>query len=1000
MKGFPKGFLAALLLLITQFTFAQNKKEISGTVTDDDGQELPGVNITVEGEEGQGTQTDFDGEYQLEVEKGATLNYSFVGFQDQTAEVGNDDTIDIVMKEGESLEEVTVEVGYGSQKKIDNTSSITSISSEDITKTKASSNPTKALQGKTPGVEITSSDEPGSTPTATIRGMGTVLGGRDPLYVVDGMFTNNLNNINPSDIESMDVLKDASALAIYGNRAANGAIIVTTKSGKQELSVNYNGSVGIRNPLKKVSMANANEYAKYDNVARGNNAVLSEDQPRSTNWFDEITRTGIYHEHSVSISGASDKVDYLFSMSNYNEREFQEGGKYNRTTLRTNNKFDISDRFTLTQTLNMSYRKDTEMPNSAFTTAYKQAPVVPRRFENGRYGVPLINDEGVASPDGSSDINNVGNPLAEIEWHDEQEKRLRLQGGLKLDVDLDPLVGGLSFSSQFNGEYYNGKNYDFDNGKRVIGAESPSFDNQLTNLKEDSFDWVFSNFLNYDKTFGEHNIEATLGMESSDESGLNTIKYLREDINPNKDYWNLSGTNYADNTKTLNSIDENNRKTLSYFGRVQYKLKDRYLVNGTLRRDGSSQFSSGNKWGTFPSFGLGWILSKESFLENSDFVDNLKIRGGWGRLGNQNVPLNIPTFASGSNYHYSFGGEHNSTGRTVDQQIDPNLSWEITEEASAGIDFEFSDHRLAGSVDVYDKKTKNIILPSKPVATTGISNAGYSHMGQVSNKGFELALGWSDNIAGRDDFTYSLNLNYSYNKNKLDKIEGDIAPLTGGDIENGQYAKRFDSETVGHPLGSFWLWKTDGYDDEGHFKYKDTNDNGSTGEEDLDDREYMGSYIPKHHLGISLNFNYKDWDLSIDTYGAFGNKVYNGKKAQRFTSENVEAKIANDFWTPDHTDAANPAPFNDVPISSDYYLESGDFFRVNNITLGYTFEEPAGFISSLRLYFNATNPFIIQSFSGYTPELNADGDPYGETGVELNAYPALRSFVFGMNLKF
>ncbi len=988
-----KIVLALLCVLFVQSVFAQGK-EVSGTVYDNDGNLLPGVNITVKEEDSVGTQTDFDGNYSITVEQGQTLVFSYVGFEDFEAVVGDDDTLDVTMQMGQNLDEVVV-IGYGSQKRLDNTSAVSSVKSEEITRLKVP-NLDQAIQGKIAGVQITTSDEPGSTPSVSIRGMGTVLGGRQPLYVVDGMFTNNINNLNPNDIESYDVLKDASALAIYGNRAANGAIIITTKKGKEGLSVEYDGFVGIRNPLKKVRMATAEEYANYTNIANGND-ILSLTQPYNTNWFDEITRTGVYNQHNVSISGASDKTRYLFSLSNYNEKGVENGTNYNRTTMRTNNEFDISKYVKLSQNLNMSFIKNTIKPNSVFTAAYKQAPIVPVRFDDGQYGLAIIGDQGIPSPEGSSKINNVGNPVAAIDWHDEQSKDLKLQGGLKLDIDFSQLVDGLSFTTQFSGEYQKGKSYNFDNGKRLIGQDIPDFDNQLTNVQTDHFDWVFSNYFSYNKTFGIHNIDATLGMEASDESGVNTVSFLRQNVEPNKSYWNLSEANYADNVKNLTSINGNNRKTISYFGRVQYKLMDRYLVTATVRRDGSSQFSKENKWGTFPSFGAAWILSKEAFLIDNDFVDNLKIRGGWGRLGNQNVPLNVPTFSSGASYRYSFNGVVNADGHTVDQLIDPNLSWEITEEASAGIDFEFLQRRLTGSFDWYDKKTKNIILPSIPVSSTGINKSAYSHMGQVSNKGIEIALGWQDQI---NDFGYSVNVNFAHNKNRLDRITGNINPISGGSINNGQITKYFASETVGRPIGSFYIWETDGYDDEGNFKYKDNNNDGATGAADSNDRRFLGSYIPKETMGISLGLTYKNWDLSIDGYGAFGQKVYNGKKAQRFSGENIEHQVAVDFWTPSNTTAANPAPFNAVPISSDYYLESGDYFRVNNIALGYTFEQPFNFLSSVRFYVNAVNPFIIQRYSGYTPELNADGDPYGVTGVELSAYPALRSFVFGGTIKF
>lgn len=989
-----KFFLPIFIFLLSSVLYAQ-EKTVSGTILDENDMPLSGANVSVQGTE-RGTQADFDGNYEISVTEGEVLVFSFVGFEDKTVTVDDQDTIDVVLKEGEALDEVVV-IGYGTQRRVDNTAAISSVSAEEISKTKVV-NATKAIQGKVAGVNITASDEPGATPSISIRGLGTVLGGRNPLYVVDGMFTNNINNINPNDIESFDVLKDASALAIYGNRGANGVIIITTKSGKGKLKVEYDGNIGIRNPLRKVNMASSNEFAKYSNVALGEN-VFSENQPYNTNWFDEITRTVIYHQHDLNISGASDNIKYLFSVNNFKEKGLLKGSDFNRTTIRTNNEFKIAEGIKLAQNMSMAFNNNTPKPLGAFTTAYKQSPLVPVRYEDGRYGVPIINSDGLPDPSGNNSFNNVGNPLAQLELDNQKNKSFLLQGGLKLDIELGFLIDGLRFTSQFNSEYNNAEHYSFDNGQRLIGEPPANFENRITNSKTDYFDWLLSNYLSYNKIFGnDHSIEATLGMESSHESGLNTFRAVREDVDPNKNYWNLGGTNYSDNVTDLEISNLNDQRTISYFGRFQYKLLDRYLITGTLRRDGSSQFSKGNKWGLFPSFGLGWVLSKENFLVDSDLIDLLKLRGGWGRLGNQNIPLNVPTFASGSSYRYSFDGEKNWDGITVDQVLDPNLGWEITEELSGGIDFGLLDNKLTGSIDLYDKTTKNIVLASIPVSSSGISKAGYTHMGEVSNKGIEVVLGWQNSVG--EDFTYSVSANYSYNRNKLENIEGNINPIHGGSLANGQWTKNFDNETVGFPLGSFYLWEVEGFDDEGNFLYKDVNENGATGASDSNDRQFLGSYIPKSTLGINFNFNYKNWDLSVDTYGAFGAKVYNGKKAQRFAGENIEQDIATDFWTTSNTSAANPAPFNSVPLASSYYLESGDYFRINNVTLGYNLIEPFNFMESMRFYISAIHPFVTQKFSGYSSELNADRDPYGLSGIELNAYPTLRSFLFGMNLKF
>ena len=909
---------------------------------------------------------------------------------------------DTVLKE-QKIEEVVL-IGYGTRKKVDNTTSISSINAEELSKTKVL-NATQAIQGKASGVTVIASDLPGSTPSVIIRGLGTALSGRNPLYVVDGIFADNINNINSNDILSYDILKDASALAIYGNRAANGVIIITTKSGKgKKITVEYDGLAGVRMPLKKVKMAGSNLFSYYTNTAE-QLTKYSQDQPINTDWFKEITRIGTFNQHNLSLSGASDNAKYFLSLGNYDEKSILNGTDYNRSTIRTNNELKVTKGIVLTQTLSVTFTNVTPKPLSAFTAAYKQSPIVPVYFPNGQYGVSYVGPNGFASPSGSS-FNNVGNPVAQLNFFDEKQKSMQMQGGLKLDIDL---MKDLKFTSQFSGEYYNFKSYNYSDLRSIWLAADPtrlvadypvkSNVNTLYNAKNDYFNWSLTNYLTYAKKFGVHDIEATIGTEAAVRDGENALNMTRKNMVQNSNYWDLADTNYLDQLITLNSVNGNKNTTNSYFARAQYKLLNRYLLSATIRRDGSSQFSEGNKWGTFPAFGAGWVVSEESFMENASFINLLKLRGGWGRLGNQNIPVNYLPFASGDHYNYAFNGNAISNGTTIDKIFDPNLSWEITEESNIGMDFEMVNRKLRGSVDFYNRVTKNIILAMVPVSTSGISQNGYAHLGEVTNKGFEVMLSWDDNLS--EDWSYNLSGNFSHNKNNLNKLANEnVTPIRGGSLGNGQYTKLLNDIAVGQPLGSFWLWEVSGLDADGEFTYVDTNGNGRTGSNDLDDRKFFGSYMPTSTYGINVGLKFKQVDFSLNGYGTLGSKVYNGKKAQRFSGENVEYSLATDFFSSTNNGSGNPAPFNGVPLASNYYLESGDFFRINNIVLGYTLNKPVEYLSSLRLYVSAINPFITQKFSGFSPELNGNGDPYGLTGVELDAYPTLRSFVLGLNLKF
>ena len=1003
MRNFIFSFLA--LILLPAYMSGQ---VIKGKVLDQTGLGIPGA-FVVAGN--VSADTDFDGNFSINAKEGDMLKISLVGFESVSVPATLA-PMTITLKESEdtALKEVVV-IGYGTRKKIDNTTAISSIKAEEITKTKVL-NASQAIQGKAAGVQVISSDLPGSTPSVIIRGLGTALGGRTPLYVVDGMQTENINNINANDITSYEILKDASALAIYGTRAANGVIIITTKKGKGEkLSVEIESFAGMREPLKKVKMAGSNKYSHYSNAAL-QTTTFSQDQPVNTDWFDEITRTGTYTQNNVSLSGSSEYIKYFFSLGNYEEKGILQGLDYGRTTFRNNNEYKISNKLTLNQNFSFTSAKSSPKPLSAFTNAYKQSPIVPVYFPDGKYGVSRVGDDGFASQTGSS-FNNVGNPVAQLNFFDEQQRSVTFQGGLKLDYEI---LESLKFTSQFNGEFYTWEQYNFDDTKNIWLAANPDkvssdYENEfpnaninlLTKGREQFFNWNLSNYLTYNKVFGEiHDVELTAGIETSVKGAREKLTIARKNVNSDSNYWSLKGDNdYETNITSYQDEVFNETKLASYFGRFQYKLMERYLFTGTIRRDGSSNFGKDYRWGNFPAFGLGWVITKESFMDDVKVINMLKLRGGWGRLGNQNVPLNNQSYTSGPNAY--LGGSILYQGTTISSQIDPSLSWEVTEESSVGLDFELLDNRLKGAFDVYDKNTSNVILNTKPYLTSGITAASPAHVGEVSNRGYEISLRWEDKID--DDFSYWVGGNFSNNENEITGLKDVIlSPVIGGGLGNGQDTKLLDNTTVGQPLGSFYIYEYAGFDNtNGKMMYynaageKVTQNalNANT------DKKYVGSSLPKSNYGVSIGFNYKNFDFSVDGYGTNGAKVYNGKKAQRFSGENIEESIATDFWTPNNLTASNPAPFNEVPVASTYYLESGDFFRINNITLGYKLPiESNNFISSCRIYVNAINPFITQKFSGFSPELNGDGNPYGTQGVELDAYPTLRSFVIGANLKF
>ena len=928
---------------------------------------------------------------------------------------------DSITKE-KSIEEVVV-IGYGTRKKSDLTTSVSSLKADEVSKTKVM-NANQAIQGKVAGVNVVADDNPGSKPSVIIRGIGTALGGRAPLYVVDGVQidgdtnANFINNINSNDIESYEVLKDASALAIFGNRAANGVIIITTKQGRGKMTVGYDTFVGVRDMLKTVKMAGSNLFANYSNLATGS-IRFSQDQPVNTDWMKAITQKGFYTQHNVSLSGSTDKVNYNFALGYYDEQTILKGMEYKRFNFRTNNEFKVSKKIKITQTLGFSNNNNTPKPLSAFTDAYKQSPLIPIQWTNGIYANSYVQDNGFAGTAGSlTQINNVSNPVAQLALNNEKQKTFDLFGGITAEYKI---LDDLKFTSQFGGEYNNYNQYSYadnittwlmghpnntvgDNAYNTFFNTKDAATGRLTNpynlvTKNAShfFNWNWSNYFTYTKKFGKHDLEVTFGTEASEIGSVYNSRIIYGNVPQLSNYWGANFATVNDFTqlptgKEGGNVTTNMNRLNSYFGRFQYSYAGKYLLSGSIRRDGSSKFADGEKWGTFPAFSAGWIISKENFMQHG-FFDLLKIRGGWGRLGNQNVPLNYVPFDL-----YSYGiGESANSGITVNTLVNPKLSWETTEETSLGLDFEVLNRRFKGSVDIYNKKNKQAILDLKPILTTGIGNPYYDYGASVSNKGIEGSLRWDDKIG--DNINYWIGGNIAYNKNNVESLSELANTLTGGSLGNGQITKKLSE---GQPIGSFWLYEVAGYDNQGNFVYYDKNNNVVERSKLTDaDRRFFGSVIAPTNYGVTAGIHYKNIDFSVDGYGQMGGKVFNGKKAVRNGNENIEYSIATNYWTPTNTNSPNPSPTNVQPVASNYYLESSNFFRINNITLGYTLPKFSEMITSLRFYASAINPFIWQKYSGYSPEINGDGSPaYGTQGIELGVYPKLRSFVFGMNVKF
>jgi|APLak6261698768_1056241.scaffolds.fasta_scaffold00028_27 TonB-linked SusC/RagA family outer membrane protein len=987
-----KILLTYLLLIIVGYnSFAQ---EIKGTVTDENKLPIPEVNITVKGKSIT-SKTDFDGNFVIKAELGDVLEFSMIGYDKVSQKAQS--VMTVTLKESNQLLKEIVVVGYGSKKAGSITGSVAQIKAQDIIKTPAQS-AIQAIQGRAAGVNIVTNDEPGANPSIRIRGLGTVLGGRDPLYIIDGLEASSLNGLSPNEIETIDILKDASSLAIYGQKGSNGVVVVSTKKGKgNKLKINYDAYFGVKMIQREVEMSDAYRYVYYNNSALGSTNYFNFDQPYNTNWLDEITGTGEVQSNHISMSGGSENVNFYFGATNFKEKGILNGTEFERTNLNSRNEYTFFDKkLKINQSVNVSIVRNTPKPLSAFTNAYKQSPIVPVKFDNGRWGVPLRDPStGQVAINGSDRFNNVGNPAAQLYYTNEKNKNLVLFGNIGAELQL---LKELKFNTNFGATFDWSKGYTFTPSREIWLSQNPTQEvenypesepvNILQQRRGDSYRWNWDNYFTYAKVFGKHDVKATLGMNRSTSNNTENISGTRWNVPEQSNYWSLDLSAY--NTEVSpGSVVSNRRETplvsLAYFGRFDYEYDNKYLFSASVRREGISTFQESKRWAIFPAFSGGWVMSNEDFLKDVKFLNYLKVRGGYGEVGNGNslYALNIPVFAA--DYNYTFGGSQTIyPGSNQPYQVDPNLTWETMKEIDFGVDFRVLNNKLSGSIDVYDRKSENVILP---VALPSVLSPDLVTLntGTVINKGLELSLNWKQEI--NDNWKYSVSGNISFNKNELTNVNNAyFSNFIGGSINNGQWTKQV---LVGEALGSFYVYDVTGIDGDGNFTYSD-------------ERVVAGSYLPTYTYGLNFTLNYKKFDFSVDTYGVGGNKLYNGKKAQRFGGENVEYDVLNNFWTPSNPNAANPRPFNEVPRSSTYYIEDGSYLRINNITLGYTFPKFFDQIDKVRLYATAINPFIFTKFSGYSPELsgNNNADPLGSAGIELDAYPTNKTFLLGLNVSF
>lgn len=1056
----------------------QQARTVTGTVTDQKGEPLLGVNVVVKGTT-NGTITDMDGKFTLEVAPNSILSVSYIGYVSQDIPVTSD-VLKVVLKEDtQNLEEVVV-VGYGTQQKKDITGSVAVVDTKELLASSGSS-ATQQLQGKAAGVYIGQSGSPGSPSMVRIRGINTV-NDNGPLYVIDGVSTRNqdLSSLNPNDIESMQVLKDASSAAIYGAQAANGVILITTKKGTKsgQPRLTYDGYIGVQKTGKGYDVLNSMDRLNLEWDAKKNQIALTGaggypshvqfgtgERPSipnyltqsgangltnidpsdysypdntyapfsDTNWWDEIDRAAMIQNHQIGLSGGTEKGQYNLSANYFKQDGTVIDSYYQRYQVRANTSFNVRNWLRVGENLTYAFTKDnglnaTGAESNPYSWTYRASPYVPVYDFQGNFAGSKFAGTG-----------NFQNPVAnQVRNKDNYYAHNRVFGNLWAEADI---IDGLTFRTNFGLDYTNYYYY-------RMSKKSPEFSEDMgqNNFEEHSeynYRWVWTNTLTYNKTFNDvHKLTVLLGTEAI-RDGLGReitgrrYNYLYED---NTNTWELDmGEN--NNQRLVNSGYKGEFALFGIFGRVDYSYADKYLFTGIIRRDGVSRFSESNRYGVFPSVSLGWRLSQESFMENTrDWLDDLKLRVGYGQTGNSEVPrianyaMEFATYPKRTDYDLTGSNNSAVTGFILDKYGNEDTKWEATEMWNVGLDGTFLNGKFSFGLEWYWKKTTDMLIAAQysALASSEIGKP-YINFGDIKNTGVDLNLNYRDS---KGDWSWDFNLNLSHYKNEVLRIsESDDASMWGGGTRISGNVTR---TTKGHAISEFYGYVVDGFyenTDEvmalpplgqtisdaeaakawvGKFKFKDVNNDGKLSEAD---RDFIGSPHPDLIAGLNATITWKNWDFTMFWYSTIGNDLFNNNKY--FTDfwlfeGNKSSRMRDLSWTPGADNSKAVLPILDYgdtysgTNSSSYYVEDASFLRLKNVVLGYTFPKTvlskAG-IQNLRLYVQAENILTITGYDGLDPEYtNADvsktsgGDL--QRGVDMGGWPTTMRFLFGVNFAF
>jgi len=1001
-------FLLNLFFSVT-FLYAQQGVKVSGKVSDVTGG-LPGVSVSIKGTS-LGVVTDANGDYSILAPNQATLVFSFVGYKSQEVPVNNRTSINIKLEENVvGLGEVVI-VGYGTQRKIDVTGSVAQVKGSDITK-QASVNPISSLQGKVAGVQITSSGQPGASPQIKIRGVGTIYGSATPLYVVDGVWFDDINFLNPSDIENMSILKDASSEAIYGIRAANGVIIIETKKGKiGKTIVNYTGSVGFQKVTNQIQMANANEYATMMNELYGTQKLDPASYGTGTDWYHQILRNAMVTNHQLSVSGGTERSTFNLSLSYLDQQGIVEKNDYKRYTARLQNDFAISDAIKVGYSVTGSNSKSNDNPGSIFHQLYAAYPVLPVYYADGSYGDPGDFPLG----DGAK-----FNPQATVDLFNQTSKINRVTGNMFANITF---AKHFLFRTSLGGEYSDGNIVNY----TPVYNGSATFKNTLSKLNvtdNQNRNWILENTLTYDNKFNNHTIKVLLGQSAQSYDYTSVLKYGENvPVTTDGKYYFALGTNYK-----VTDVDINNTqlpafplstKVASYFGRINYSYMGKYLLNFSMRADGSSKFSAADRWGYFPSVGGAWIVSDEAFMKSQRIFNSLKLRASWGKIGNASVPGNLASQrVSTGDALTAVWNNLPAIGSSVNTIVPPVIVWEKGVGTDIGLETTVFNNRLSLDFDYYKKKTENAVFAIPILSSLGMTgNQLIGNQASYQNQGFEIAVGWKENV--NNDFSYGISANVGINDNKVLSVSTGANPIYQAVGTTG--SNNFNTKTVvNRPIGEFYGYVVDGIfqtDAEaqasaqkasaiaGDFKYKDISGPKGVPDGQINDfdKTAIGNPNPKYTYGINTNLTFKQFDLAIDFQGVAGVDIYNANMGLRYGSENFTQDFFNNRWHGNGTSTTYPSVRiggGQNYLANSFFVENGSYFRVRNIQLGYTvpkiLTEKLG-MSKLRLFADAQNPFNFFSYKGFSPEIG--GGPT-KAGIDVDVYPLSATYRVGINVTF